>query len=411
MSVEVLNPILHALIELLPAPSVTSGRLSGWTFAIKDNTDIQGVAKTDGLGPPLPRPAVRDAEVVRRLRAAGATIVGTANLEELSFGATTQNPVWGACRNPWDLQRIPGGSSGGSAVAVAAGLVRAALGTDTGGSLRNPAAFCGVSALRPSHGLVPTLGVTPLSPSMDVVGPIAQSVEDLGTVLEVLVGGPLRPAAGDLAGLAVGVPSTYFLDDLEPAVAHGFDAFLELLTRCGARIVVLTDLGDVDAVHAAMAALQNSEAVRGLQPYWDDPRVSDGIRGRIEAGRAVTTDEIEKAAAVAARWRTAVDNALQDVDVIAVPATPFVAPVAAADDLTQLSRRINRLTGSWSLTGTPVLALPTAPAPSGLPVGVQLVGGRGADGRVLAIGERIQRESDWHLRSPDVLGQVSRAAT
>jgi len=413
-AIEALNPILHALVKLIPPATGASdiGRLSGWTFAIKDNTDIQGASKSDGLGPPHPRVATRDAEAVRRLRAAGATILAAANLEELSFGATTQNPAWGACRNPWDPTRIPGGSSGGSAVAVAAGMVRAALGTDTGGSLRNPASFCGVSALRPSHGLVPTLGVTPLSPSMDVVGPIARSVEELAAVMEALAGGTVRaPELVDLADLVVGVPSTYFFDDLEPAVGSGFDAFLSLLTACRARVVPLGGLGDVAAVHLAMATLQNSEAIRHLQPYWNDPRVSDGVRGRLEAGRAVTTAEIEHSAAIAAQWRVAVDDALDQVDVLAVPATPFVAPVAAADDLTQLSRRINRLTGCWSLTGTPVLAIPTAPAPAGLPVGVQLIGARGADRRLLSVGESIQRESDWHLRRPDVHGQGSRAAT
>ncbi|MEU5942882.1 amidase [Micromonospora sp. NPDC047548] len=376
------------------------GPMAGWTVAVKDNIDVAGTVRTDGLRGPHPPAAVTDAEVVRRLRAAGARIVAKANLEEISFGATTQNDTWGGCRNPWDPDRIPGGSSGGSAVAVAAGLVRLAIGTDTGGSLRNPAAFCGVTTLRPSHGLVPTLGVTPLSPSMDVVGPLARSAAEARVALEVMAGTGSRPLPPrDLSSLTVAVPEQYFLDDLEPAVAAGFRDLLDLLGAHGAKVRRVA-LRDVDRVHQAMASLQNSEAIRHLRPYWHDARVSAGIMGRIEAGRRVTTEEIENALAVAFAWRARVDEMLAEADVIAVPATPFVAPVAGDGDLTLVSRRINQLTGCWSLTGLPVLGLPVSPSPAGLPVGAQLVGRRGADRALLVVGEAVQAVSDWHRRRP-----------
>ncbi|WP_053202928.1 amidase [Jiangella muralis] len=401
-SVAALAAELHAFVQLIDDDGSAEGSspVAGWTVAVKDNMDVSGTVRTDGLSGPHPPAATEDAEVVRRLRAAGARIVAKANLEELSFGATTQNDAWGACRNPWDRGRIPGGSSGGSAVAVAAGLVRVAVGTDTGGSLRNPAAFCGVTTLRPSHGLVPTLGVTPLSPSMDVVGPMARSAAEVRAALDVMAGAAPRPRPRSLAELTVGVPEHYFLDDLEPEVAEGFRDLLGLLSAEGARIVSVTGLRDVERVHEAMAALQNSEAVRHLQPYWHDSRVSAGIRGRIEAGRGVTTEEIENALAVAFAWRGQVDSVLDDVDVVAVPATPFVAPVADQGDLTLVSRRINRFTGCWSLTGLPVLGLPVSPSSAGLPVGAQLVGRRGADWALLAAGEAIQAVSDWHGRRP-----------
>lgn len=406
-AVAALDAELRAFTQLVigDVAAARTGPMAGWTVAVKDNIDVAGTVRTDGLRGPHTPPAVADAEVVRRLRAAGARIVAKANLEEISFGATTQNDTWGACCNPWDRGRIPGGSSGGPAVAVAAGMVRLSVGTDTGGSLRNPAAFCGVTTLRPSHGLVPTLGVTPLSPSMDVVGPMARSATDVRIALKVMVGAaphPLLPQ--DLSELTVGVPEKYFLDDLEPAVASGFGDLLDLLSANGARIVPMTGLQEVERVHEAMAALQNSEAIRHLHPYWHDSRVSAGIKGRIEAGRRVTTEEIEKAVAVAAAWRGQVDGVLADVDVITVPATPFVAPVADHGDLTLLSRRINRLTGCWSLTGLPVLGLPVSPSPAGLPVGAQLVGRRGADWALLAVGEAVQAVSDWHgLRPPGAL--------
>jgi aspartyl-tRNA(Asn)/glutamyl-tRNA(Gln) amidotransferase subunit A len=376
------------------------GPLAGRTFAVKDNTDVAGTVTTDGLPPPHRARAAVDAVCVRRLRAAGAVLVAKANLEELSFGATTQNATFGACRNPWDSERIPGGSSGGSAVAVAAGLVNVALGTDTGGSLRNPAAFCGVSALRPTYGLVPTAGVTPLSPSMDVVGPIARSVDELADTMRVLApdAGPL-PIAGGLAGLVVGVPEAFFLDDLEPGVARGFDAMLDALRTGGARLVPLSLRGVCD-VPESMATLQNSEAARSLRAYWDDERVSEGIRARLTLGRTRTTTQIEAARRTAQRWRATIDNAFSSVRVIATPATPFVAPPADVDDLVALSRRINRCTGVWPITGAPALALPLPPDDAGLPVGGQLVAPAGSDMRLLAIGAAVQAATDWHTRTP-----------
>lgn len=393
---------LNALIRVLDDPgSGVDGPLAGWTVAVKDNMDVAGTVRTDGLRGPHSAPASVDAEVVRRLRAAGARIVAKANLEEISFGATTQNDAWGACRNPWDPSRIPGGSSGGSAVAVAARQVRLGIGTDTGGSLRNPAAFCGVTTIRPSHGLVPTFGVTPLSPSMDVVGPIACTAADALAALDVMAGGALAAKAPlALADATFGVPEEYFFDDLEPAVRLGFGDLMDLVQEHGAKVVPVPQVRDVGQVHLAMAALQNSEAIRHLHPYWHDERVSAGIRGRIEAGRQVTARDVERALAVAFTWRARVNEALRIVDVIAVPATPFVAPVADEGDLTLVSRNINRLTGCWSLTGLPVLGLPVTPSSEGLPVGAQMVGRRGADRVLLSLGEAVQSVSDWHARRP-----------
>ncbi len=373
--------------------------LAGWTIGVKDNCDVAGTVRSDGLGPPHPPAATADAVAVARLRAAGAVVLAKTNLEQLSFGATTQNPTWGACRNPWDLERIPGGSSGGSAVAVAAGLVAAALGTDTGGSLRNPASFCGVSTLRPTHGLVPVAGVTPLSPSMDVVGPIARRVADLRRLLAVLAARPAEARPVSLSHVSIGVPREYFLDELEAGVAGGFDALLDLLRSCGVRLVAVSLPGSAE-VPEAMSKLQNSEAAGSLRAYWEDPRLEDGIRERLDLGRAVGDRERELAARTTGAWRRAVGRAFERVEAIVTPATPFVAPPAAAGNLVQLSRRINRTTGCWSVTGGPALVLPLPRSAQGLPVGGQLVGPAGSDWRLLALGEAIQSASDWHLATP-----------
>jgi aspartyl-tRNA(Asn)/glutamyl-tRNA(Gln) amidotransferase subunit A len=375
------------------------GPLAGWTVAVKDNTDVAGTVRSDGLGPPHPPPATADSTVVYRLRSAGAVVVAKTNLEQLSFGATTQNPTWGSCRNPWDLSRIPGGSSGGSAVAVAAGLVDAAIGTDTGGSLRNPAAFCGVSTLRPTHGLVPMTGVTPLSPSMDVVGPMARRVADLRRLLAVLAGIADESGSQPLDGLRVGVPRAFFLEGLEQDVARGFDELLALLRACGARVSPVTPAGAHSAAEA-MPILQNAEAARSLRSYWNDPRLSDGIRQRLDLGRSITSSQVELASRTSGAWRQAVEDAFQEVTVIAIPATPFAAPRIVSGNLVTLSRRINRLTGCWSLAGVPVLGIPMGLSGEGLPIGAQIVGRRRSDWRLLAIGEAIQSVSDWHKLTP-----------
>jgi len=376
-----------------------SGPLAGLTVAVKDNMDVEGTVRTDGLGPPFAPLALGDCLAVQRLRAAGAVVVAKANLEQLSFGATTQNPTFGACRNPWDRTRIPGGSSGGSAVAVAAGMVDAALGTDTGGSLRNPASFCGVSTLRPTHGLVPTAGVTPLSPSMDVVGPLARSVRAIRDLLNALAGHRGRSTNPSLLGLRVGVPETYFLEDLDADVAHSFDEFLRLLHQSGARISSVAMPSVREAVEA-MPVLQNSEAAESLRNYWDDARLSEGIRERLNLGRSATRDDLEDATRVAASWRRAVAQAFEQVSVLATPTTPFVAPPIASNNLVQLSRRINRLTGCWSLVGTPALVIPLQRSRQGLPIGGQLIAARGADWHLLSIGTEIQDRSDWHRDLP-----------
>lgn len=403
--IEALDPMLHSCILVRPealdeaARGDRSAPLSGWTVGVKDNTDVAGTVRSDGLGEPLPEAATSDAVAVARLRAAGAVVVAKTNLEQLSFGATTQNPTWGACRNPWDLGRIPGGSSGGSAVAVAADLVDVALGTDTGGSLRNPASFCGVSALRPTHGLVPTTGVTALSPSMDVVGPMARRVRDLAPVLAAL-GGTSHLAHGlSLDGLSVGVPDSYFVDGLEDDVARSFDELLTLLRDQGARLTPVA-LARASAVPDSMSTVQNAEAARSLRAYWDDERLSDGIRARLDLGRSVTGTQLRSAAAEVDAWCRTVLQTLADVTVIVTPATPFVAPLAGADDLVALSRRINRFTGCWSPVGTPALALPLQPSRARLPIGGQVIGSRGADWTVLAVGQAIQSVSDWHEHLP-----------
>jgi aspartyl-tRNA(Asn)/glutamyl-tRNA(Gln) amidotransferase subunit A len=354
--------------------------------------------RTDGLAPPHPPPAERDSEAVRRLHAAGALVVAKANLEELSFGATTQNAWWGRCRNPWDPARLPGGSSGGSAVAVASGMVDAALGTDTGGSVRNPAAFCGISALRPSVGWIPTDGVTPLSPDYDVVGPMAHGASELRALLAVL-GDRRPPAPRGLDGLRVGIPEEFFYDDLDPAVATGCGAVIDVLTEVGARIRRI-ELRDARATPGALAVLLNAQAAETHPDLLDDERIDRQVRDRLSLGRQAGARERAAAREIAARWEREVAAAFEHVDVLLVPTTPMPAPLIDGTHMVAVSRQINRLTAPWSLARLPALALPCGSDARGLPVSAQLVGPRGADWLLLDAGAAIQARTDWHERRP-----------
>ena len=375
------------------------GALRGWTVGVKDNMDVAGTTRSDGLRPPHGPPAAVDCEAVRRLRAAGAVVLAKTNLEELSFGATTRNDWWGTCRNPWDRDRIPGGSSGGSAVAVAAGMVTAALGTDTGGSLRNPAAFCGVSALRTTHGLIPSDGMTSLSPSFDVIGPMARSASELAQLLAALAPGGRLDNRRVSDTPRIGVPEEFFYDDLHPDVAAGCEAVATELVEGGATLKHLR-LGGADAAREALAVLLNAEAA-DVHPHWlEDERVAGKIRDRIALGRDVGAPERKAAGEVAARWRRTVAAGVEGVDALLVPTTPMPAPPQDDEHMVAVSKRINRLNAPWSLAGVPALTIPGPLGAEGLPVGVQMVGPRFADRRLLALAERVQARADWHTQRP-----------
>jgi aspartyl-tRNA(Asn)/glutamyl-tRNA(Gln) amidotransferase subunit A len=372
---------LGAVIAALDAPA------GGPTLGVKDNMDVAGTVRSDGLGPPWPPPAETDAACVARMRAAGYAVVAKTNLEELSFAATTQNAYWGACRNPWDVTRLPGGSSGGSAAAVAAGLVDVALGTDTGGSIRNPASFCGVTGLRTTVGSIPFDGVTDLAPEFDAIGPLARSAAEVGRALEALTGERRQHPPP-----RIGVPDEFFFDDLHPDVAAGMEALIAELKPAAIRLRGAADAGP------ALQILLNSKAAE-LHPHWlDDERVEPRIRERLVLGAQVTTAEREEARAVAERWRAAVARAFDDVDVLVCPTTPFPAPLLDDVSAVAVSRAINRLNAPWSLAQLPAISVPLPQ--NGLPVGGQLVAPPGGDWLLVALAERLQLATGWHLARP-----------
>lgn len=393
------------------------GPLHGMVVALKDCIDVAGVRGTAGSRFFADRVSPADATVVARLRAAGATIVGTANLHEFCFGGTTQNAHWGACRNPWDTTRIPGGSSGGSAVAVASGMAEAALGTDTGGSIRGPCSITGVTGLRPSVGAVPCTGIFPVSPPLDTCGPMARSAADVALVFAAIAGHDpadpfseareppeaMRRLSAGVAGLRVGIPRNHYFDGAPAAIAQAALDAARVLERLGARLedIVVRGAEDAPANVQRIIFADASSLHRGRLA--SDPGLFDPlVRERLQPGLALPATEL----ADALRWRERFIHSTRrmlatDVDLVLSPMVATEVP--RADDargIVAVSAAIMRNAWGWAAAGVPALALPCGFSPDGMPIGLQLAAGHWRDDVVLRAGHAYQRCTDWHMRLP-----------
>jgi aspartyl-tRNA(Asn)/glutamyl-tRNA(Gln) amidotransferase subunit A len=391
------------------------GPLHGLPVALKDNIDTAGIRTTAGSAFFADRVPDRDAEVSRRLRESGAVLLGKLALHEFAYGATTQNPHHGSCRNPWDLDRIPGGSSGGSGAAVAAGLCAAALGTDTGGSVRIPAAVNGVTGLRATAGRVSNRGVFPITWTFDTVGPLARSVEDAALVFSVLAGydvedpGSVDRPVGDvlagldegLEGLRIGVPRTFFFDGVDADVAARVRDAAEALARGGAAVEEI-DLPGAEAADATTIPIIQAEAYAIHRRRLEErpERFGEDVRRRLLLGADVSGATYAECRERAREWRRSVELAFRDVDLVLTPATETTAPRADSAEMIATTRRLTRLTYAWSLAGLPALSLPCGFDRAGLPVGLQLAAAPFAEATLVRAGGAYQRETDWHLREP-----------
>jgi aspartyl-tRNA(Asn)/glutamyl-tRNA(Gln) amidotransferase subunit A len=376
--------------------------LLGIPVSVKDLIDQTGVVTTAGAPAEGLSPARDDAEVVRRLRAAGAVLLGKTTLHELAFGATSENPHYGPVRNPVDGSRIAGGSSGGAAAAVAAGLSYASIGTDSGGSIRIPAALCGVAGHKPTFGLVARHGVLPLAWSLDHVGPLARTAADCAVVLAAIAGAepndhatlPITGLAplGDLpAPLRVGVvrdPSPW----LEPDVGRRFAEATTLLRDLGATLVdvELDQLGDGLACVAIVLRVE-AAAVHRERLATQPGRIGGDVRARLRAGQLLPATAYLDALRVRRRLVREVDALLERVDVLALPTTPIVAPLIGRTFEPVVPGGPNpralltSLTSLFNATGLPAISVPCGVDGAGLPVGLQLVGRRWEDSVVLAV--------------------------
>jgi aspartyl-tRNA(Asn)/glutamyl-tRNA(Gln) amidotransferase subunit A len=359
------------------------GPLHGIPVGIKDLFDVAGSVTTAGAHPGFrPPPTTEDCDVVARLRSGGAVLLGKTALHEWALGLSTNNEHFGPTRNPWDPSRIPGGSSGGSAAALAAGLTPLALGTDTGGSIRVPAALCGVVGLKPTYGLVSLRGVTPLSRSLDHAGPMASTVEDAFLLLEGISGFRRMPAPLPRVLLWEGS----LVAETEPEIQR--------LVRAAASLLgppAPVDLGDVKEVREANTVILYSDAAAyheerlKAHPDW----FGRSLRDRLPAGLAYRGVDYARARDVQRAWIARLGDLLGEDGVLALPATMVPATPIGDPDGADLARIMTRLTTPFNLAGFPVLALPVGKV-RGLPVGMQLVAGPGQESLLWEAGRVVE---------------------
>lgn len=377
----------------------TPAPLDGMPIVVKDNIDVIGMKTQAGSAALRDRPsAACDAPVVAKLRRAGAIVIGKAGLHELALGASGENPISGAARNPWNTEQTAGGSSGGSAAAVAADLSIGALGTDTGGSVRMPAALTGVSGLRPTVGRVSTVGVHPVSWTFDTVGPIARHVSDLQALLTAMAAHPARPHR---SVRRVGVPS-FIAGAVSPGTARAFETALEVLVSRG-RLTTPLVLSDVEATASAYQTLVSVEAqIANREQFESAPAsLSRSTKERLARGRRASGAAYAEALLSMRSWTAQLTGVFDsDCDVVALPTVPHGAPKLDGVDNTAMTRDFTALTYLWSFARLPALSLPMGVDEEGRPVGLQLVARPSEDETLLQIGEEFQEDSQWHLQRP-----------
>jgi aspartyl-tRNA(Asn)/glutamyl-tRNA(Gln) amidotransferase subunit A len=392
------------------AASRRLGPLDGIVIALKDNIDVAGIPTSNGFGGPAYRVPTKDAAAVARLRAAGAIILGKLNMHEGALGSTNDNPHFGRTINPHRDGHSPGGSSGGSAAAVAAGLCCAALGSDSGGSVRIPAAYCGIVGLKPSYGLVSTQGVVPLSYRLDHVGPLARTVSDSALMLEVLAGfdrqcsesrrappAGYRPAMpGRLDGLRLGVLRNFAAEPVEPAIAKAFRGALDQLTRLGAEIrtVEMPSYDMVQGRRAGFVRVEVEAAFVHSELYRMEPeRFSPQMRSYLEWGGKAPATALVRADRRIDIAAFELMRCFDDVDAIVSPTTPQAAP-AFAD---KAPDNAGAFCIPANFAGCPAISVPMGRNELGLPLGLQVIGPLYGEAGVVNIAAAYEKAADLRL--------------
>jgi aspartyl-tRNA(Asn)/glutamyl-tRNA(Gln) amidotransferase subunit A len=425
--IEKLNPALNAFITVLAELAMEEakmaeaeilngewrGPLHGIPIAVKDLIDTAGVWTTAASALYKDRIPLKDAEVVRRLRVAGAVIVGKNNLHEFAYGGSSLVSYFGDVHNPWNVGRIAGGSSGGSAAAVVAGMAYAAIGTDTAGSIREPAALCGCVGLKPTYGRVGSRGVIPLSLSLDHVGPLTASVEDAAVVLQAIAGYDAAdvtsadvPVEDYVSGLPEGVKSVrvgvvreYFFDELDAEVAAAMEQALRVIVSLGAEVKeVRVDVPTDRTLQAAESFAYHAENV-GRSP---ELYQAETVR-RIRSGEGVSAAEYIRCRGELEVARRNIGAVFADVDVLVTPTMPMPAPAIAdlkkdPEALRPAELRLLRNTRPFNVWGLPAISVPCGFTESGLPIGLQIAGAHWREDLVLRVAWAYERATAWHGR-------------
>ncbi|HLJ13538.1 MAG TPA: amidase [Bryobacteraceae bacterium] len=433
-----MNPRLNAFITVLEdhararaaerdaelARGIDRGPFHGIPVAHKDLLLTKGVRTTAGSKIFADYFPDHDATVVEKLADAGAVLVGKLGLHELAYGISSTNPHYGAVRNPWNRECIPGGSSGGSGVAVASGMVPLATGSDTGGSIRVPASFCGTVGLKATYGRVSRYGALPLAFTLDHVGPLTQTVRDAAVTLNAIAGydphddsSSRRPvpdyvpsAHANVRGLRVGMPENYYLERLDPEVDTAVRAMFHTAEQLGAHVVPVR-VPDIAALNTAAMVILSSEASAALEPHLAHrENFGADVLMRLDQGRLLAATDYVNAQRIR-RLLIGDFNALwSHVDCLFTATTPFAAPKIGEDTVTVHSKGGStvedvRAATTWYMRGINALGIPALSIPcgftnSGLPIGLQIVTAAFDEQRLLTIGAALEDATDFHLRHP-----------
>jgi aspartyl-tRNA(Asn)/glutamyl-tRNA(Gln) amidotransferase subunit A len=430
--IERLNPLLNAFITVTAPQALADARaaeseiakgrrrgaLHGIPVALKDLFDTAGVRTTAASAVFADRVPSEDADVVRRLKAAGSVMLGKLNMQEFAYGDTSAQSHFGPVRNPWNRELVSGGSSGGSAAAVAAGLCYGALGSDTGGSIRQPAAYCGIVGLKPTYGLVSTRGVVPLSWSLDHVGPMCRTVADTALLLQVIAGyDPLdtNSLAGtppdyanamrrNVSRLRIGIPRSPFYENVAPEIEQAVNDALQVLRRLTASV------RDVELPRYATIPVVGAEAYAFHAPYFTKtPELYQPVtRRRLQGGSTVTATAYVEGRRELDRLRRAVGDVFSTVDVLVTPTTP-IPPVTIQEGINDSGTPPAggvalslRNTQPFDIYGLPSISVPCGFSRSGVPIGLEISGPRLGEPVVLALAHAYEQATDWHRRRPSL---------
>jgi len=403
------------LIAVMLLRGDISSPLLGIPIGYKDIYATRGILTTGGSALLADWIPDEDSTCVTRLQRAGAVMLGKLITHEFAFGIQFPGHRFPAARNPWDLERMPGGSSSGSGVALAAGMAFGALGSDTGGSIRGPASLCGIAGLKPTYGRCSRAGVLTLSWTLDHTGPMARTVEDCAYLLQALAGYDaadpassrepvpdyVAPLGRGVRGLRVGVPREYFFEGIDPEVEKGFEQALATLRQLGATVedVQIPSIQSAGAFMAIMLAEAFAYHERDLREHPE--RFGELLRERLTAGALITGSEYVQAQRIRARLLADMSAVLRRVDVLATPTSPKPAPTfATVYDPDYGFPRGN--TGPFNMTGLPSLAVPCGFTATGLPISIQISGRPFDETTVLRVGHTYEQATDWHKRHPSV---------
>lgn len=433
--IEDLNSKLHAFITVTSESAksaakksdaaLKSGRrlapLLGIPYACKDVFWTRGIPTTAGsrvLEGWVPK---QDAAAVDRMGRAGAILIGKTNLHEFAYGPTGENKVFGTVPNPWDSQRLAGGSSSGSAAAVSCGLVPFALGTDTGGSVRAPAGLCGIVGLKPSYGLVSCFGVIPFSWSLDHVGLFTRTVEDAAVVLESLAGYDSRDLAsatgkvpryakaltGEIDGLRIGMPRSYFFENVDDEILKAASRVLLCAERLGAKIVEV-EVPDMQGARTVSLVVQLSEALSYHSTLLSTKRelYGDDVRSGLAVGQFILAEHYVRAKRMMTLYRQQIAALFEKIDLLFTPSGPMVAPPIGTREVTIAGRSEvvgnahTRFTSFFNMTGQPAMSMPSGWHSTGLPMGIQLIARPFEESTLLRVGDALERALDIETRRP-----------